>query len=191
MSTAVVARVRNTVCIGADTLTTWGHTKEPADFIVNHQKVGRYGDSYIATVGHASVQLILRSYYRGLKRIPAMTDVDEIFEVFRELHSSLKDDFYMNPSEESDDPFESTRFNALIANRHGIFGVFSLRTVQEFTRFFAFGSGAEYALGAMEAVYDRADSAEEVARTGLEAAARFDDGTGLPLSIHALRLDAE
>ena len=48
--------------------------------------------------------------------------------------------------------------NALVANAHGLFGVYSLRDVFEYERFWASGSGGEYALGAMHALYDTADA---------------------------------
>ena len=61
-------------------------------------------------------------------------------------------------------------------------------SVQEYTRFYAFGSGAELALGAMHAAWDRAAGAEEVARAGLEAAAAFDDSSSGPFSLYTLDL---
>jgi ATP-dependent protease HslVU (ClpYQ) peptidase subunit len=72
--------------------------------------------------------------------------------------------------------------DVLIANPHGIFGVAAHRTVQEFSKFYAYGSGSPYALGAMYAAY-RAPSldAEAVARLGVAAAAEFHDETGLPV----------
>jgi ATP-dependent protease HslVU (ClpYQ) peptidase subunit len=70
----------------------------------------------------------------------------------------------------------------LIAHPAGIFGVYALREVYEYRRFWAIGSGAEYALGAMYALYDEADSAAAVARAGVAAGAEFDTGSGLPMS---------
>ena len=61
------------------------------------------------------------------------------------------------PKEEEDDPYESTQITALIANEHGIFGVYSMREVFEYTRFWAVGSGREFALGAMHALYAPAE----------------------------------
>src|SRR5262249_21386298 len=100
----------------------------------------------------------------------------------------LKEDYFLNPSEDSADEFESSRFDCLIANRSGIFGLYALRSVQEYTRFYAFGSGYAYALGAMHAVYDKANSAEEVVRAGLEASAEFDGPTGLPIEVRSIPL---
>jgi ATP-dependent HslUV protease, peptidase subunit HslV len=78
----------------------------------------------------------------------------------------------------------------LIANPNGIFGVAAHRAVQEFSKFYAYGTGCQHALGAMYAVYgDAGCSAEKIARKGLEAAAEFDVGTGLPIICYTLPLD--
>ena len=66
--------------------------------------------------------------------------------------------------------------------------LFDGSSVQGFARFWAFGSGDEYALGAMRVAYPTASSAEEIARTGLEAAADFDASTGLPIEVHTIAL---
>ena len=78
-----------------------------------------------------------------------------IFETFRKLHPILKEQHFLNPKEEEDDPYESTQITALIANEHGIFGVYSMREVFEYTQFWAVGSGREFALGAMYALYPK------------------------------------
>ena len=189
MSTVVVVKKGGRACIAADTLTTWGHTLEPSEFVENHEKIGRFGDSYVASVGHASTQLVLRSYFSRDGVQMAMGSADEIFETVRSMHRVLKEEYFMNPGEEPDDPYEATRFNVVIANRTGIYGVFSLRTVQSFTRFFAFGSGAEYALGAMSALYGRMEDPEAIAIAGVETAASLDDGTGMPCTSYLLELD--
>ena len=64
-----------------------------------------------------------------------------IFETFRKLHPILKEQHFLNPKEEEDDPYESTQITALIANAHGIFGVYSMREVFEYTQFWAAGIG--------------------------------------------------
>ena len=62
-----------------------------------------------------------------------------IFETFRKLHPILKEQHFLNPKEEEDDPYESTQVTALIANASGIFGVYSMREVFEYTKFWAVG----------------------------------------------------
>ena len=188
MSTIVVARKGGQAAIGADTLTCLGTTKESAAYVANHSKIIRVGDSYLAVVGHAAWPLLLSSYFARQTEAPSLESARAIFEAARELHRALKEEYFLNPSADSDDEFESSQFDCLIANRWGIFGLYALRSVQEYTRFYAFGSGYGYALGAMHAVYDKANSAEEVVRIGLEASAEFDGPTGLPIEIRSTHL---
>ena len=110
-----------------------------------------------------------------------------IFETFRKLHPILKEQHFLNPKEEDDDPYESSQFTALIANEHGIFGVYSMREVFEYTQFWAAGSGREFALGAMHAQYSRLRSAEAIARAGVEAGALFDKNSALPMTLYTLK----
>ena len=108
-----------------------------------------------------------------------------IFETFRKLHPILKEQHFLNPKEEEDDPYESTQVTALIANEHGIFGVYSMREVFEYTRFWAVGSGREFALGAMHAQYRRAARPPTaIARAGIEAGALFDKNSALPMTLY-------
>ena len=76
----------------------------------------------------------------------------------------------------------------MIANPTGIYAVYSMREVFEFERFWAIGSGRDFAVGAMWATYPRARSAEAVARAGIEAGAEFDTGSSLPMSLHVVTL---
>ena len=46
--------------------------------------------------------------------------------------------------------------DALIVNARGIFGVAAHRTVQEFSKFYAFGSGGDFAMGSMHSTYAEA-----------------------------------
>lgn len=95
----------------------------------------------------------------------------------------------MNPNEDEGDEFESSRFDCLIANKYGIFGLYCLRSVQDYSKFYSFGNGYKFALGAMRTVYDMDFTSEQIARIGLETAADFDDSTDLPLEIYTLKED--
>ena len=63
-----------------------------------------------------------------------------------------------------------------------------VRVVRQFKHFFAIGTGEEYALGAIKAVYDLIDNPEEIAKIGIEASAQFDRKTELPLCTHCIDL---
>ncbi len=188
MSTVVVVKKNGYAAIGADTLTKWGYINESAKNVENHSKIITIGASYIACTGHASMELVLTSYFSRLKSKSRLDSVQDIFHTALRLHQSLKEDYFLNPHEDKDDEFESSQFSCLIANPSGIFGLYRLRSVQEYSKFYAFGTGCVFALGAMHAVYDKTESAEEIARAGLLAAAEFDDSTGLPIEVYTVKL---
>jgi len=188
MSTIVVVKKNGIAAIGADTLTKFGSIRESAKYIDNHSKIVCAGDNYMAHVGHASFGLVTESYFLQMRSLPKLDSPQAIFRMARAFHASLKEDYFLNPTEDSDDPFESIQHQSLIANQFGIFGLYSLRSVQEYTCFYSFGSGSEFALGAMHAVYNLDLSAEEIARAGLLAGAEFDHSTGEPIEIKTVNL---
>lgn len=147
-----------------------------------------FGDNYLGLAGWAASQDIMESVIRHHPDKLDFSDRSKIFETMRELHSIIKSDYHIDTSEEKDQPVESSQLSMLIANPQGIFEVDSYRTVSEYERFWALGSGRTLALGAMQAVYERLDSAAEIAQAGIEAACEFDDGCGLPATTYTVGL---
>ena len=193
MSTVVVAKKAGKVCIAADSLTSFGDLKLSSYYDAAHDKILSHDENYIGIVGSAAHQLVLESVFASKKVIEKKIDIDfssrlSIFESFRTLHPVLKEKYFLNAKDEDDDPYESTQIDALIANPFGIFGVHSLREVIEYNKFWAIGSGAEYAIGAMFAVYDTAETAEEIAQLGVAAGAEFNNASSMPLSSYVIEL---
>ncbi|MGQ9779090.1 MAG: hypothetical protein ACUVRM_04310 [Bacillota bacterium] len=187
MSTVVAVKKEDLIAIGADTLTKLGTMKESAAYVATASKIVRVGENYLAYVGHASLGLVLTSYFANLEKPPRLDSAQAIFEAARKLHRTLKEEYFLVPTEHEDDEFESSRLDCLIANPSGIYGLYALRSVQEYTKFYSFGTGATFALGAMYAVYDLPSmTAPEIARIGLAAAAEFDDSTGGPMEIYTM-----
>jgi ATP-dependent HslUV protease subunit HslV len=189
MTTIAVVRKNGYAAIAADTLTKWGTGKESAAYVANHDKLVKAGDTWLAASGTSTFKMIMRDYF-GSRGAPARFDTSiNIFKTWQAFHSVLKERYYLVSVNEKDDTVESSKFDVLLANPHGIFGVGAHRTVQEYRRFYAIGSGTDLALGAMYAAYDNARlSAEQVARLAIEAAAEFDDATGLPVVSQSIRL---
>ena len=189
MTTIAVVRKNGYAAIAADTMTKWGSGKETADYIVNHGKIFRVGSTYLGVTGNATFQAILRDYFARPK-VNAQFDTPlQIFKTWQKLHAVLKQDYYLVAGHGEDDAIESSRMDVLIVNPRGIFGVAAHRTVQEFSKFYAFGSGGDIAMGVMYATYaDPKRSAEEVARLAIEGAAEFDDSTGAPVLSYAVKL---
>ena len=189
MTTIAVVRKNGYVAIAADTMTKWGSGKETADYIVNHHKTFKVRDTVVAITGNTTFKAILTDYFARPKATARFDTVHNIFKTWQTMHAVLKEEYFLNASPGSDDGVESTRMDVLLANKHGIFGVVAHRTVQEFSRFYAFGSGGDLAMGAMYAAYnDKNRDAETIAKLAVEAAAEFDDGTGLPLTSYRIKL---
>ena len=189
MTTIAVVRKNGYAAIAADTMTKWGSGKETASYIVNHGKVFRVGNTYLGVTGNATFQAILRDYFSRPRVYARFDSPIEIFRTWQKLHTVLKQDYFLVPGHGEDDAIESSRMDVLIANARGIFGVAAHRTVQEFSKFYAFGSGGDIALGVMYATYeDPKRSAEEIARHAIDGAAEFDDSTGAPVTVYAVKL---
>ena len=187
MTTIVVVRKGDAAVIAADSLTTFGTTRLAPAYDRSPEKVVRSRASFIGVAGSAAHQLVLENI---LVRNPSL-DLDgraAIYETFRKLHPVLKEEAFLNPKEEDDDPYESSQMTVMIANPSGIFAVYSMREVFEFDRFWAIGSGRDFALGAMYSVYSRARGAAAVAEAGVVAGAEFDTGTSLPIHLHEVKL---
>lgn len=190
MTTIVVVRKGAQAVIAADSLTTFGSTRLAPAYDRHPNKILSYRDSFIGIAGSAAHQLVLENV---LGRMP---DLDlhgktAIYESFRRLHPNLKDEAFLNPKEEDDDPYESSQMTVMIANPSGIFAVYSMREVFEFDRFWAIGSGRDFALGAMYSLYPKGKTAAAIAEGGVEAGAEFDTGTALPLALHEVALEAQ
>ncbi len=187
MSTIVVVRKDGKAVIAADTLTTCGNTKESAEYVVNHEKIITYKDNFLGISGSASLQIAVQNFLSKTKKKISLETIGNIYDFGLLLHTELKDKHFLRPDDEED--FETFRGDILVANKHGIFGLSSYRYVQEYSKFYANGSGGVYALGAMFAVYkDDKKSAEEVAAIGVQAGTEFDDGSAAPIHTHSLNL---
>jgi len=188
LSTIVVARKGNTACIAADTLTTFGDIRLDSVLDPNHSKIQRFGATAIGIVGAAAHTLVVERAFRDEEVAADFSDRDRTFETLLRLHPILKERYFLNPKEGEDEPYESSQIDAVFVNPNGIFGLYSLREVYEYSRYWAVGSGASYALGAMHAVWGRARTAREVARAGAEAGAAFDTASAMPLTFRSVRL---
>ena len=189
MTTITVVKKNGYVAIASDTMTKWGSAKESAEHVVNHHKILRVQDSYLAISGQSSADMILKHYFANIEGQPRFGNTEEIFQTWQALHEALKSEYFLRPNDDDSDDFESSRMDVLIANSRGIFSVGAYREVQEFSRFYSHGSGRRYALGAMYSIYGDSDkSAQEIAELGVRAGAEFDDGSGLPVASFSVAL---
>ena len=182
MTTCVVVKKDNEIAIAADSLVTFGDTRLASGYETN-EKIFRIGESYVTLAGSAAHFPVMRKLMTGLGEECRLGNREEVFETFSKIHEVLKDKFFLKTQEEEDDPYESSQITALVANPHGIFGVYSYREIFSFERFWAIGSGKSFSLGAMYVAYQGKASAREVAQIGVEAGAEFDKSSSGPFQV--------
>jgi len=187
MTTITVVKKNGEVAIAADSLTTFGDTRLGRHYKGEHDKILLIDDSWIGICGSSAHHLVLVSAISKLPEVKLGSRM-EVYETFRQLHPILKEHAYLNPKEDEDDPYESSQITALIANSSGIYGVYSLREVFEFDRFWSIGSGRNFALGAMHSSFQGARSAAKIAEIGVAAGIEFDSASGPPIVVYSIRL---
>jgi ATP-dependent protease HslVU (ClpYQ) peptidase subunit len=189
MSTIVAVRKGSVACIAADTLTTFGELRQTAALERHHDKIHVFDGNHLGIVGSAAHHVVMQSLL-GVSGSYRFDSRLAVFESFRALHPILKEQYFLNPKDEDDDPYESSRIDALLVNRHGVFGVFALREVFEYERYWAIGAGAEVALGALHALYDRLEDPRAITLAAIEASAEFNSATALPATAYNVDLQA-
>jgi len=187
MSTVVVVRKNGVACIAADSLTSYGDLKLSSTYDLYSEKIQSFDGTHLSIVGSAAHTLVIEALLKGEEFFPDFSSREEIFKTFSNVHRELKENYFLNTKDEDDDPYESSHIDSLAINEHGIFGIYAMREVYEYSRFWATGSGSPYALGAMHAVYERYDSAETIAEAGVMAGAEFDNASSMPLTMRVLK----
>jgi ATP-dependent HslUV protease, peptidase subunit HslV len=190
VTTVCVARVGAQLAMASDSLVTFGDLRLPPGYEDN-EKIFRIGDTLVGLCGSTAHIPVVR---RALAGMPAeerrLHSRDEVFDTFLKLHPMLKEKFFLNTKEEDADPYESSQFTVLLANRSGLYGVYSYREVFEFKRFWAIGSGRSYALGAMHAAAGSSRSARAVVQAGVAAGCEFDRNSCAPVVVRSLNIGA-
>ena len=188
MSTTVIVRKGNKAVIGADTQFMMGSIIVSSRHRVNHHKIHAVGEAYVAFTGWSLMQNIFDDV---IERYPGELNFgsrQHIFRTFLFLHEKIKGEYFVESRERTDQPVESSQWNCVIACPAGIFEVDSYRTVIEYDRFWADGSGLRFALGAMHSTYDTLTSPLDIAKAGLQAACDFDEASGAPMKFHTVTL---
>lgn len=190
MTTLTVVKKGQAVAIAADGLTTFGDTRLPRSYKGEHDKIVDIAGSKVGICGSSAHHLVLLSAFSKLDNI-RLGSREEVYETFRRLHPILKEHAFLNTKEDEGDPYESSQITALIANTSGIYGIYSYREVFEFDRVWAAGSGRNFALGAMHALYDGKLPAARIAEAGVAAGIEFDTSSGPPIVVHEFKLEGK
>lgn len=187
MTTCVVVKKNNEIAIASDSLVTFGDTRLSNAYEAN-EKIFKVGESYVTLAGTAAHFPVMRKLLTEMAEECKLNSRDDVFETYSKVHQILKEKYFLNVKEDEEDPYESSQITSLVANPYGIFGVYSYREIFSFDRFWGIGSGRNFALGAMYAVYERAESAREIAEIGVRAGAEFDKSSSAPFRIFSFAM---
>lgn len=188
MSIAVAVRSAGRIVIASDTKRTFG-SGEVSDENLTDFKVRKIGDAYLATTGWGLYSNILDDYLDSKRRV-RLTDQRSIFAFFRTFWKDLHERYSFVSDQRPDDesPFGDLDASFLVTSTYGIFSVACDMSVTEFKQYYAIGSGAPYALGALHALYDDAQAPEVLAEKACRAAMALDiycGGSVTPFSLDA------
>jgi ATP-dependent protease HslVU (ClpYQ) peptidase subunit len=186
MSIAVAVRNQGRIVIACDTKRTFGSGELPEANLTD-VKVRRVGGAYLAATGWGIYSNILDDYFA--RRTPRLTDERSIFAFFRVLWKDLHTRYSLVSDQRHDDesPFGDLDASFLITSPNGIFSVACDMSVTEFKQYYAIGSGAPYALGALHALWRDEGDAEQLARKATETAMALDLYCGGSVVSYALQ----
>jgi ATP-dependent protease HslVU (ClpYQ) peptidase subunit len=174
MSIAVAVKSGGRIIIASDSKRTFGSGEVPESNLTD-VKVRKVGAAYLAITGWGLYSNIFDDYLRG-RRNPRLADQASIFAFFRvfwkELHERYSFVNDQRPDDES--PFGDLDASFLIVNRSGIFSVACDMSVTEFGQYYAIGSGAPYALGALHALYSENADPDAIALKAVQSAIALD-----------------
>jgi ATP-dependent HslUV protease, peptidase subunit HslV len=187
MSIAVAVRTGNDIVLATDSKRTFGGNAVPENNLQD-VKFRRVGDAYLAMTGWGVYANILDDYLR-ITRNARLTDSRQIFKFFRGFWKALHQRyaFVNDQCTEGDSPFGDLDASFLVAAKGGIFYVACDMSVTEFQNYYAVGSGASYALGAIHALWTPNAKAEPIARKAIAAAAALDIYCGGDVNLVTLR----
>ena len=175
MSIAVAVRKGTTIAVAADSQENFGDRKVVGS---NHRatKIMTLGGSELAMTGWGVYDNVVQDYLAS-RPAPRFASERQIFTFFVRLWKDLRRRYSFvedQVAEEERSPFADLDSSFLIANKHGIFHVSGDMSVMAFREYYAIGSGASYALGALHALYPTERDATALARRACEAAIAFD-----------------
>lgn len=189
MSIAVAVRGKGEIIIASDSKRTFGSGAVPEENL-SDLKIRKIGNAYLAATGWGLYSNILDDYLGSKKRV-RLVDSRSIFSFFRRFWQDLHKHYSFVSDQRNDDesPFGDLDASFLVTSSRGIFSVACDMSVTEFKQYYAIGSGAPYALGALHALHEPGADPESAARRAVAAASALDIYCGGETVVRRLRAE--
>ena len=188
MSVIVAVRKGSQIVIAADSQDNFGDLRPPPE---NHEalKLRKIGDAVLGSSGWALYDDIF-AHYLGKRRV-SLTHRASVFNFFVKFWKDIRRNYsFVNdqPGKETETPFANLDASFLIATTEGIFLVSSNMSVSEFRQYYAIGSGSDYAIGAVHALYEREKDPAAIADRAVRAAMAYDNSCGGRITSHTVKV---
>ena len=189
MSVAVAVVRNGHVHLATDSMIHFGGEKVPPGNLAD-RKMRPVGRAWMAATGWSLYSNILDDWLEGRKRMPSLSSPAHVFRFFNALWDQLHDrySFVKDQPEDHDSPFGDLDSTFLVASPGGLFHVASDLSVTAFEQYFAIGSGASVALGAVHALWDSDLGGDAIAEAGVRAAIDLDLYCGGPINAERVKL---
>jgi len=187
--TVIAAAIKgNFVSIAADSLISDYSTKLRQEYLDEIHKIIKINDSFVGFTGYCATSQVAEHLMLTEPEKFRLNGRFEIFTTLVRIHKALKEDYFVNTSGSNNhDPTEPNQLNMMIVNGQGIFSADDCRNVDKYTKFWAIGSGASFALGALECLYDYPEmTSEQLVIRAVQAACKFDLSCELPYLVKTL-----
>ena len=189
MTTIVAVEKANSIAIAYDNVTGVGSVATVN--AIRQSKVNKYGDTYIGVAG-LSVYNNLLSHYLKRNELPKLCDEDSILQFFLDFWKELHDNYHFVDDQSVEDhpsPFADLDAEFIVVNQTGMYRIKEILSVNKFEKFFAIGSGASHAEGALSVLYSTDMNAVDIARESVRIAIEFDRGSGGGIESVELQLE--
>lgn len=189
MSVVCAAIKAGEIAIACDTQISFGSTSVSSSHIANSNKLHQVNDSIIGIVGWNTLSDMVDHLILTQPDSFKLANRMEIYSTLLNLHATMKSNYFLSTKgKDNNQPVESSQFNAIIANPNGLFEITKFREVNEYRQYWSVGSGRQYALGAMQAIYSQVNTASDVVLAGVTAGCEFDQSCALPACVETIRL---
>jgi ATP-dependent protease HslVU (ClpYQ) peptidase subunit len=182
MTVAVAVRKDGRTIVAADSLVNFGGERYPTENSKFH-KIQQVGDSLVVWSGWSLYAELLNAHLERLPP-PSLHTEGEVFAFFVSFWRALQEEYtLLRPPGSREHPFAELDSIFLLANHAGVFRVSSDLDVTEFKRFAAIGSGAKYALGALQILYERERDPLEIAKRAVQVGIDSNVYCGGPIDV--------
>ena len=188
MSTVVAVKKNGYVAISSDGLCTLEDGQQLMRDNYVAKKICRVGESWLGYVGWYAYANYIQGFIKDNRNLPELTSEQGMFEWIIKFVSYLKQTgILVNLQGNPGNPFIDLDVVFLAINGNGIFCASGNLGVSKLNKYYAIGVGSDYALGALQYLYEQPTlSTGVIASKAVEAANNCNVLTAGPITTHVL-----